>query len=149
MSQCGCLFNMVLNRGRTPHCWWSKFSTILWAKNIYSYWNILNVKRNTNWQFFYQIVHWRNSPLKLNKWTLVFFKRLKWNILSTQKVLLSTRCAKEKQKNLYNIYKVGKEKTTKRNTKEITLSVAQHCEGTKPPTMIIERDLNNFSFNHE
>jgi len=40
------------------------------------------------------------------------------------------RCAKEKQKNLYNIYKVGK---------EITLYVAQHCEGTKPLTMVIER----------
>jgi len=64
-----------------------------------------------------------------------FFEETKMEYISTQKVLPNTRCAKEKQKNLYNIYKVGKEK----QQKEITLSVAQHCEGIKPPTMVIER----------
>jgi len=48
----------------------------------------------------------------------LFFKRPKWNILSKQNVLPSTRSTKENMKSMINIYKQVKEKTTKNKQKK-------------------------------
>jgi len=61
-----------------------------------------------------------------------FFKKLKWNILPTESVLSSTRCTKEEQLGLNNIYKGKNEKIYK---KKKLLTYAQHDERTKPPAM--------------
>lgn len=43
------------------------------------------------------------------------------------------------RKSMNNIYKRGKEKTTKNKQKKYLLAITQHCERIKPPTMVIER----------
>lgn len=66
-----------------------------------------------------------------------FFNKIKWNILSTQQVVPSTRCDQEKQKSPYNIYNLKKEKQ-KRKKERKKLYVVQYYQGTKPPAMVKE-----------
>jgi len=91
--------------------------------------------------------HSKISNILICRWKTIhhfFLKRLKWNILPTQNVLPSTWCAKEKQKVWNNIYKTGNKRQQEKLKEKNKLTAAQHCEGIKPPTVIIERELNEF-----
>lgn len=59
--------------------------------------------------------------IPLHDFFIFYFKKLKWNILSTQHVDPCTRYDQERHKNLYSIYNLEKEKEKqKRKVKGIT-----------------------------
>ena len=77
---------------------------------------------------------------KKNVIMLIFFNKLKWNILKHQtSILLGARCVKNKlQSSLQNNHK-GKTKLTNAETNKRAL----------PPAMIAYKQICNFFFNHK
>jgi len=64
--------------------------------------------------------------------------------LLNQSVLLSTRCTGKRAKVTNYYRKMETKNKNKKTEKEIALAYAQHRERTKPPAMIVEREVRNF-----